>query len=586
MKKSKKKVPHSLFEEKEYNIMSWVGFWRANPHRFVEDYLGIHIFFFQKVLIYLMNYTSIFVFIAARGMGKTYLTAIFAVARCILYPGTKVVIAAPTKSQSKEVITKIKDLYNESEALRSEINSPRDIKEGVNNAGVDFKNGSTIRTVVAGDNARGARSHVLIVDEFRIVSSEVYNKILKPMGNVPRKPPFVTKYPHKYGDYSEDGIEILMTSAWYKSNWSWDRFKQGIKGVMGDYTSTMSVALPYQLSLLHRILQPKTVDDYLDNKANDEYSFMMEYQALFVGESENAFFTFDVLDKSRVLSKGFVPPTDLEYKENANRSVPKNLSNIPLQAGEVRLVSLDVALMGGDKNDTSAIIGIRLIPNSDGGYDRHLVYIDTIRDSTTNKDIGKIFKRAYYDFDATYAVLDAMGIGLGVYDVLAEPTYDEERDVEYEAWSSMNDKEMRKRYNDANAKQILYTVKASASLNSNIAFSLKSALNNGKVKLLVSDNERRDNLINNKEFPMDLEGRQRLLSSHQQTTALVNELISLNWSHGSGGNISISEESGGTKDRYTSLAYANYFADELELKNKRSRSKSTLNPKSLISSWK
>ena len=242
--------------------------------------------------------------------------------------------------------------------------------------------------------------------------------------------------------------------------------------------------------------------------------------------------------------------------------------------------------MGGDKNDTSAIIGTRLIPNSDGGYDRHLVYIDTIRDSTTNKEIGKIFKRAYYDFDATYAVLDAMGIGLGVYDVLAEPTYDEERDVEYEAWSSMNDKEMRKRYNDANAKQILYTVKASASLNSSIAFSLKSALNNGKIKLLVSDNERRDNLINNKEFPMDLEGRQRLLSSHQQTTALVNELISLNWSHGSGGNISISEESGGTKDRYTSLAYANYFADELELKNKRSRSTSTLNPQSLISSWK
>lgn len=519
-------------------------------------------------------------------MGKTYLTAIFAVTRCILYPGTKVVIAAPTKSQSKEVITKIKDLYNESEALRSEINSPRDIKEGANNAGVDFKNGSTIRTVVAGDNARGARSHVLIVDEFRIVSSEVYNKILKPMGNVPRKPPFVTKYPHKYGDYSEDGIEILMTSAWYKSNWSWDRFKQGIKGIMGDSTSIMSVALPYQLSLLHRILQPKTVDDYLDNKANDEYSFMMEYQALFVGESENAFFKFDVLDKSRVLSKGFVPPNDLEYKENANRSVPKNLSNIPLQAGEVRLVSLDVALMGGDKNDTSAIIGVRLIPNSDGGYDRHLVYIDTIRDSTTNKDIGKIFKRAYYDFDATYAVLDAMGIGLGVYDVLAEPTYDEERDVEYEAWSSMNDKEMRKRYNDVNAKQILYTVKASASLNSSIAFSLKSALNNGKIKLLVSDNERRDNLINNKEFPMDLEGRQRLLSSHQQTTALVNELISLNWSHGSGGNISISEESGGTKDRYTSLAYANYFADELELKNKRSRSKSTFNPQSLISSWK
>lgn len=67
MMRNRKKAPQSFVEEKEHNIMSWVGFWRANPHRFVEDYLGINIFFFQKVLIYLMNHTSIFVFIAARG---------------------------------------------------------------------------------------------------------------------------------------------------------------------------------------------------------------------------------------------------------------------------------------------------------------------------------------------------------------------------------------------------------------------------------------------------------------------------------------------------------------------------------------
>ena len=66
MSKVVKKV-QSLFQKKENNVMSWVGFWRANPHRFVEEYLGINLFFFQKILIYLMNYTSVFVFIAARG---------------------------------------------------------------------------------------------------------------------------------------------------------------------------------------------------------------------------------------------------------------------------------------------------------------------------------------------------------------------------------------------------------------------------------------------------------------------------------------------------------------------------------------
>ena len=54
--------------------------------------------------------------------------------------------------------------------------------------------------------------------------------------------------------------------------------------------------------------------------------------------------------------------------------------------------------------------------------------MDMIKNRKITESVsGKIFKRAYYDFDATYAVLDAMGIGLGVYDVLAEPTYDEEK---------------------------------------------------------------------------------------------------------------------------------------------------------------
>ena len=54
-------------KEKDENLMKWVGFWRANPHRFVEDYLGIKLFLFQKILIYMMNVNPYFMYIAARG---------------------------------------------------------------------------------------------------------------------------------------------------------------------------------------------------------------------------------------------------------------------------------------------------------------------------------------------------------------------------------------------------------------------------------------------------------------------------------------------------------------------------------------
>lgn len=45
----------------------WTAFYRANPQRFVEDYLGIKLKLFQKILIFMMNVSNFFCYIAARG---------------------------------------------------------------------------------------------------------------------------------------------------------------------------------------------------------------------------------------------------------------------------------------------------------------------------------------------------------------------------------------------------------------------------------------------------------------------------------------------------------------------------------------
>ena len=60
----------SLIKQREENMMKWVGYWRQNPHRFVKDYLGLELFLFQKILFYMMNKVSWFMFIASRGLGK------------------------------------------------------------------------------------------------------------------------------------------------------------------------------------------------------------------------------------------------------------------------------------------------------------------------------------------------------------------------------------------------------------------------------------------------------------------------------------------------------------------------------------
>ena len=158
-------------EDKTNKIMNTVAkraaYYRANPHRFCSDYLfpdtPKFLKTFQKILIWAMIHYNSILMVACRGIGKTFLVALFSVIKCILYPGTKIVVSSATFKQSKELVGKITDDFmHRSAMLRSEIER---VSTGQNDCGVWFKNGSYIICKVANENARGARCNVLIIDE-------------------------------------------------------------------------------------------------------------------------------------------------------------------------------------------------------------------------------------------------------------------------------------------------------------------------------------------------------------------------------------------------------------------------------------
>lgn len=74
MKKSSDK-DLTYFQKREDNLMEWVGFWRKNPQIFVKDYLGINLFLYQKVLLYMMEKSNLFMYIAARGQTRPCLAS-------------------------------------------------------------------------------------------------------------------------------------------------------------------------------------------------------------------------------------------------------------------------------------------------------------------------------------------------------------------------------------------------------------------------------------------------------------------------------------------------------------------------------
>lgn len=133
---------------------TWVAYWRANPHRFCERFLNVRLKLFQKFLLCAMNDCMKSVLIAARAIGKTFLTAIFCVIRCILYPGTIIVVASKTRKQSNELIGKIKNLLMpNSPLLRAEI---ANIIMNQYSSDIEFKNSSHIVVCTASDNSRGS----------------------------------------------------------------------------------------------------------------------------------------------------------------------------------------------------------------------------------------------------------------------------------------------------------------------------------------------------------------------------------------------------------------------------------------------
>ena len=69
-----KKSDEQVFQTKNSKMMETIafraGYYRANPQRFVEEFLGIKLKLFQKILIWAMMECDAFYFVAARGIGR------------------------------------------------------------------------------------------------------------------------------------------------------------------------------------------------------------------------------------------------------------------------------------------------------------------------------------------------------------------------------------------------------------------------------------------------------------------------------------------------------------------------------------
>lgn len=556
-KMSEKEVANEKSERIMNGVAAWAGFYRENPHRFVKDYLNVNLKLFQKILLYAMMHNDFFMYLAARGQGKTFLTALFCVVRCILFPKTKICVASATRPQANEVLLKITDDFMKNYGWGSE-NLKREITYaavGANKAVIEFANGSWIRVVTAADSGRGARANILLVDEFRMVNLNTINTVLRRFLTAPRQPNYLNN--PKYAHLLERNKEFYMSSAWYKSHWSFEKAKAYTVNFLDDTKKYFICGLPYQVSVKEGLLQKEALQDEMSEIDFDDTKWSMEMDCLFFGDTEGAFFSFDDIGCRRTLQTAVYPPSLISSK---TYKVPD------LVANERRIMSVDVALMASNKhkNDASSIIINSAIPTNSNNFISNIVYLENHEGLNTD-ELALVVRRLFKIYKCTDLVLDTNGSGLGVFDALIRDMVDPETGELYSALSCCNDKDMAARCKVPNAPNVIWSIKANASFNNEICILLRSGFKQGKINLLVSEFEA-DEILGDK-----IKGFNKMQPFEQmqykmpyiQTTLLIYELTKLEHEI-KGTNIKITEKSGMRKDRYSSLAYNYYVQCQLE----------------------
>lgn len=252
----------------------WGSYYRENIDIFVEEYLrfDFSLKWFQKALLVMMNSARVFVWIAARGMGKSFLLALFVVIRCILYPGTKVVITSGTRGQSVNVLEKIQtELMPASVNLRNEIDMSATKFSG-QDAKIMFKNTSYIKVVTASDNARSNRANILLIDEYRMVKKDTVDTVLKKFLTSRRMPPYkdLTLAERKAEYAKEPNKSFYLSSAFFKTHWAYGKLLDTFKMMLDDTKADFACGFPYQLSIQEGLLFPEDVEsDMLEADFNE-----------------------------------------------------------------------------------------------------------------------------------------------------------------------------------------------------------------------------------------------------------------------------------------------------------------------------
>ena len=565
-----------LQKVKKDNIIEWTTLFRRNWEIYAELILGLVLKPFQREALHMIGVSDVYFWRASRGTSKTYITAIAAIIKMLLYPNSWVVVTATTADQANKIVedkilTEL--IMKQSPYLRYYyekgwlvITKPTDgymIKCTLNN--------STLTVLAPVQSAKGSRSTFTIYDEVAVMKKKDIDDIFDGM-LFPRQAAYMNNPEYsKNKRWVEEAKAIYLTSSYYSFLWWYKMWKDCVTGYYMDKHTRYNVnASDFFVSIDNNL---KTRSDYFRAKrTSGDLEFRMSYLNEAVGNVDDAFFSLETFNKNRVITKCFIPPTPIELLvDDIDGRRPKD-------ANEVRMVVADFAwtnTTGVNESDNSIALCLKGIWLGDH-FEKRLEYIETLPTADDADGCAKRLQELVSLYGADFLVVDARSGGEAIMASLSKQYNGDygfritqngltiADNTEYQVATAEKLLYYREKCVDKDAIHCVIPFIGSSSLNTAYWKSTKRALERGTIKFLVSMADRRNELADDGDYyKLSAEKLAEQLAPYGQTDLLCIEAVNLK-TEIKNDQIKLEALKGQHRDRIVTLAMGLYVFDSIE----------------------
>lgn len=519
-----------------------ISFYRAYPDKLVDMYIQasgdectFQLFAYQRVLLRAMaRYKEVFLTFS-RGTSKSFLDDLWNILECILYPNTKLAIAATTKGQSAAILeSKVSEILTLLPILRFEIKKMEKVKDQFT---VYFKNGSQMGNLAAKSSSRGLRFTGLTLEEIIEGDPDIIQEVIIPTLAIQRRA--------ANGEFNKQETisqqKICVTTAGYKDTYAYHTLIRTLLRQLTEPNKAIVLGGSYKIPIIAGLQNMDFIRQQKLSGTFNPTSFGREYLSRWSSGSENAYFAAEVFDRYRSLQEPV-----FEREENLGKGVGY-------------IMSIDV----GRFSDQSEVAIWKYIPQTGTTSTKHLVNMTSFEQMHFSEQAVEI-KLLYNRYKPEKVVIDGAGLGAGLVDELIKPQVDVRTNQYLNPWGVANDdKGYYKQFKTADTiNNLLYIIKANAPFNTEMYANLQTQLTTGKLRFLIDERQAKMKMDASraKKFKdMTEDEKANWIVPFTQTSLLKDQMINLEEKH-EGVNIILDRTNKNIrKDKVSAMGYGLWY---------------------------